>query len=62
MPNLKIFGAKVHDCAFIFIVSSVLFSLGFSFFTEEIGRLEANLILLFSAITTFFYWYKEYKN
>ena len=61
MKNLKIFGSAIHDTALVFIVTSAITSVGFSFFTE-LGRFEANICLIVGAVSSILYYLKEYKS
>lgn len=62
MPNLKMFGAAIHDTALVFIISTTLTSVILYYANGELGRTESNICLLVGAIVSSLYWYKEYRT
>ena len=61
MPNLRICGSPIHDTDIVFIVTSTLVSIFFNS-VSELGRSEANIIVLSGAIVAFSYWFTQYKT
>ena len=59
---MRIFNSEVHDTALVFICLNILECSIYSFFTGEIDRKEAMVILWFAVVFTLMYWLANYAD